>query len=112
MLNKCDEFGHPCLVPDLSEMLFIVENDVRCSFVINGPYYVEVGSLYAYFLESLFFFNSFFPLYSMGAKLYIHVYILFPPIVVLRCKVSRHSSQCYTAGFYCKSIPRAIVCIH
>ena len=32
------------------------------------------------------FFNLFFPLYSMGTKLHIHVYILFPPIVVLRCK--------------------------
>ena len=25
--------------------------------------------------------------------------------------VSRHSSQCYTAGAHCQSIPRAIVCI-
>ena len=31
-------------------------------------------------------FYLFFPLYSMGAKLHIHVYILFPPIVVLQCK--------------------------
>ena len=28
----------------------------------------------------------FFPLYSMGTKLHIHVYILFPPIVMLQCK--------------------------
>ena len=28
----------------------------------------------------------FFPLYSMEIKLHIHVYIIFPPIVVLRCK--------------------------
>ena len=27
-------------------------------------------------------------------------------------EVSRHSSQCYTAASHCKSIPRAIVCIH
>ena len=25
-------------------------------------------------------------LYSMGTKLHIHVYIIFPPIVVLQCK--------------------------
>ena len=28
----------------------------------------------------------FFQLYSMGTKLQIHVYILFPPIVLLQCK--------------------------
>jgi len=28
----------------------------------------------------------YFPLYSMGAKLHIHVCILFPPIAVLQCK--------------------------
>ena len=32
------------------------------------------------------FINLFFPLYNMGTKLHIHVYIIFPPIVVLRCK--------------------------
>ena len=26
------------------------------------------------------------PLYRMGTKLHIHVYVLFPPIVVFRCK--------------------------
>ena len=33
-------------------------------------------------LQNFFFFS----LYSMGTKLHIHVYILFPPIVVLRCE--------------------------
>ena len=28
----------------------------------------------------------FFPLYSMGTQLHIHVYIMFSPIVVLHCK--------------------------
>ena len=48
-----------------------------------------VGSL---FFPSLFKFNLillfiyFFPLYGMGTKLHIHVYLIFPPIVVLRCK--------------------------
>ena len=32
----------------------------------------------------LFLFLLFFLLYSMGTKLHIHVYILFPPIVMLR----------------------------
>ena len=77
MLNKCDEFGHPCLVPDLSEMLFIVENDVRCSFVINGPYYVEVGSLYAYFLESLFFFLIHFFHCTAWGPSYTYMYTYF-----------------------------------
>ena len=30
---------------------FTIENDVGCGFVIYGLYYVEVTSLYAYFLE-------------------------------------------------------------
>ena len=34
--------------------------------------------------EPLFIY--FFPLYSTGTKLHIHVYIAFPPVVVLRCK--------------------------
>ena len=31
----------------------------------------------------VYFIIYFFPLYSMGTKLHIHGYILFPPIVVL-----------------------------
>ena len=35
----------------------------------------------------LFFVNLFiFPLYSMGAKIHLHVYIFFPPFVVFQCK--------------------------
>ena len=40
---------------------------------------------YAYYFFN-FIFYLFFPLYSMGTKLYIHVYIIFPPIVVSWCK--------------------------
>ena len=36
-------------------------------------------------LEYLIFF-FFPPLYSMGTKLHIHLYIIFSPFVVLRCK--------------------------
>ena len=38
----------------LEEMLsvFNIENNVCCGFFIYGIYYVEVGSLYAHFLES------------------------------------------------------------
>ena len=34
----------------------------------------------------LFYFIYLFPLYNMGSKLHIHVYIIFPPIVMLQCK--------------------------
>ena len=33
---------------------FTIENDVYCGFVIYDLYYVEVGSLYAHFLESFY----------------------------------------------------------
>ena len=53
MLNNSGESGHPCFVPDLSGngFSFSTENDVGCGFVIYGLYYVQVSSLYAYFLE-------------------------------------------------------------
>ena len=35
---------------------FTTEYDVSSGFVIYGFYFVEVGSLYTYFLESCFFF--------------------------------------------------------
>ena len=38
------------------------------------------------FFHFYLFIYLFSPLSSMGTKLHIHVYILFPPIVVLRCK--------------------------
>ena len=60
----------------------------RCSGMIWCSYLVNTviicwypGTLYFFS-----FFKNFFPLYSMGTKLHIHVYILFPPIVVLQCK--------------------------
>ena len=33
---------------------FTIENDVGCAFVIYGLDYVEVSSLYAYFLEGFY----------------------------------------------------------
>ena len=57
MLNKSGETGHPCLVPDLKGnafSFFIIEDDVGYGFVIYGVYYVEVSSLYAYFLEGFY----------------------------------------------------------
>ena len=56
MLNKSGEHGHPCLVPDLrgNGLFFTIKNDVCCGFVIYGLYYVEVSSLYAYFLEGFY----------------------------------------------------------
>jgi len=38
------------------------------------------------FFFFFFSFLYFFPLYSMGTKLHIPVYIIFPPIVLLQCK--------------------------
>ena len=54
MLDKSGKRGHPCLVADLkiNALLFIIENDVCCGFVVYGLYYVEVCFFYAYFLES------------------------------------------------------------
>ena len=52
MLNKSAESEHPCFVPDLREnafSFFAAEYDVRCGFVIQDFYYVEVCSLYARF---------------------------------------------------------------
>ena len=57
MLHNSSESGHACLLPDLRGSAFsfsTVENDVCCGFVIYGLYYVEVGSLYAHFLESFY----------------------------------------------------------
>ena len=44
---------------------------------------IEVVSGYLLFY---FIFLIFFPLYNMGTKLHIHLYILFPPIIALQCK--------------------------
>ena len=56
MLNKSGESGHPCLVPDFSGndlFFFTIENNVSCTFIIYGLYYVELGSFYAHLLKSL-----------------------------------------------------------
>ena len=47
----------PYVVPDLREnafKVFTVECELSCGFVIYGLYNVELGSLYAQFLESLY----------------------------------------------------------
>ena len=49
--------------------------------------------IYCYFPQHSFFF---FPLYSMGTQLHIHVYIIFSPIVLLHCKyldIVLHATQ-------------------
>ena len=53
MLNNSGESGHPLLAPDLRGecfQFFIIENNVCCSLILYGFYYVEVG--YAQFLKS------------------------------------------------------------
>ena len=53
MLNNSGESGHPCLVPDLrgNALFFTTENNVCCSVIVYGLYYVEVDSFYAHFFE-------------------------------------------------------------
>ena len=54
MLNKSGKGAHHCLVPDLrrNTLFFTIENDICCGFVVNIFHYVELGSLYACFLDS------------------------------------------------------------
>ena len=71
MLNNSGESGHPCLVPDPSGNAFSFSplSMMLLWFVVYGLYYVEVGSLYAHFLESFYhnwvlnFVKSFFCIY-------------------------------------------------
>ena len=54
MLKSSGECEYPCLVPQLSGKSFSfspLRMNVSYGFVIYGLYYVEVGSLYAHFLE-------------------------------------------------------------
>ena len=57
MLNNSGESGHPCLVPDLSGNAFTF-SPMRMMLAVSLSYmhfyYVEVGSLYVYFLESFY----------------------------------------------------------
>ena len=47
MLNKSDESGHLCFVPDLraNAFSFSLLSHVCCGFLINDLYYIEVGFL-------------------------------------------------------------------
>ena len=55
MLNSSGESEHPCLVPDFRGNAFNIsplrKDSVHCGFIIYGFYYVEVCSLYAWFLK-------------------------------------------------------------
>ena len=66
MLNKSGASG-------MLSTFFTVENDVSCRFVIYGFYYVEVGSLYAHFLESFYhkWVLSFFITFSASIEMII-----------------------------------------
>ena len=55
ILNKSGESEHPSpLILEETLSVFHVDNYVSYGFVINGLYFVEVGSLYAHFLESFY----------------------------------------------------------
>ena len=54
MLNKSDQSGHPCLVPDLRGNAFSfspLKMMLAVKLVICSPYYVKECSLYPYFVE-------------------------------------------------------------
>ena len=57
--------------------------------------------VFRYFIHLFYFI---FPLYSKGIKLSLHVYIFSPTLCSVATWVSRHSSQCCSAGYPCKSI--------
>ena len=50
MLNNNGESRQPCLVPDLSGNGFSF-SPLRMMLAVGFSYYIEVGSLYAYFLR-------------------------------------------------------------
>ena len=55
MLSKTSKSGYSCLIPDLRGNAFsflLLRINVFWEFVVYGLYDVEVGSLYAHFLES------------------------------------------------------------
>ena len=70
VLNSSVESGHPCFVPDLRGSYFSFHHWVWCWLCVTcSLYYVEVGYLHAYFVESLYqksllnFLKSFFCIY-------------------------------------------------
>ena len=86
-----------CISPNFSLMILPTSRLISCKVSLYLRVYVWIilhlkvfrrrnvenfFELQNYFFK---FFNSFL-LYSMGTKLHIHVYIIFPPIVVLQYK--------------------------
>ena len=58
MLNKSGKSGHPFLITDLRENALIfspLSMILAVVLLYYGLYYVEICSLYAHFLESVFF---------------------------------------------------------
>ena len=70
-------FGH--------QYMFFGEMSIQV-FAHFSIVYLFVVELYKLFVYCIYLFIYFLPPYSMRTKLHIHVYILFLPIVVLRCK--------------------------
>ena len=54
--NKNVESGYPCLVSNLrvNAFSFSLLRMACCGLVIYGLYYIEIGSLYAHFVEFLY----------------------------------------------------------
>ena len=99
---KATVFPHPCqhllsifFISILGAMKYHIVDLICNSLITNNVQYLFM-CLLAICISSLeiclfnyfgfgFVFVLFIPLYSMGTKLHIYVYILFPPIVVLQC---------------------------
>ena len=68
-----------------------VENNLYASpisnFLLNFPFFNSTSLFKKFFYFYFIFLNfnlNFFPLYSMGTKFHLHVYIFFPLFVLLR----------------------------
>ena len=75
---------HPWFVPDVKGIPSFTIFMLTVGF-LQMALSIRLGK-FPLFIAYLRIYLFTFPLYSMGTKLHIHVYIHFPPIVVLRCK--------------------------
>ena len=77
--------GTLVLFLNLEEMLSVFHcwEYVCCRFIINGLYYIEIGSFYAYFLEFLFFIINGYWILLKDFSASVEIIIWFLPISLL-----------------------------
>ena len=94
---------HMCYIILLNQLFFPELTYLQNLFIPSLS--IDCGIDQSFFL---FFFYFIFPLYSKGVRLSLDVYIAItvfsPTLSSVATWVSRHSSQCYSAGSPCKSI--------